>query len=597
MNIPWFRLFFMLAFMRKGEDAEGQLAHVAHFALSWGLTEAVTPLSRALVLNAQARRGEITHTHARAVRHPPARPPHACVHTHRARAWRRKRHRRGAQTLKAVASPVVSLPTHSLTPPAIPSHTQAGKVRVASVALASGIAAVALGLLLWHGHSQMPLFLLFTTFVLPLFQAATWPRAWPAAPLLVVALAAIWAWEGVRPLFVGLYLFQAVPVAQALLTQACRGYRFASIFLWWAAAATAAPLVVVAVAAMYAPEALFSLAELRPPPPPAVAGAAAAPPPPPPIGSWPGRFLALQRALGAGRGPDDPWRVLGVPRGAAPKEIRKRFRELSLQYHPDKTGNNPMLKARFLQIQAAAERLTKKEWTADAAKAAMEEARDAASRCVECIFVVGIWWALSAFGWVASFFAASPQQQAAQQAAAAAAAVAAAGGGGAVAAPEVRIGPSFMGASMLGLAAPTAVRGAAVAQPLPRVGVAAAAPAAQPAAVQPAGEEAGSRAGGGALGGKARKRAAAAAAAPAAGAGSAAPVAGPQLTPLVGAVNVAPAAAAAATLAAAPPPSGVLARTLGWVLGRPRGPPEKRVTGKERRAARRAGDATPAAES
>ena len=69
MQIPWFRLVCMLAFMRQGDEPGAQLAHIAHFALSWGLTEAVTPMGRALVLRAQARAGQITMTHARTVRH------------------------------------------------------------------------------------------------------------------------------------------------------------------------------------------------------------------------------------------------------------------------------------------------------------------------------------------------------------------------------------------------------------------------------------------------------------------------------------------------------------------------------------------------
>jgi DnaJ homolog subfamily B member 4 len=35
----------------------------------------------------------------------------------------------------------------------------------------------------------------------------------------------------------------------------------------------------------------------------------------------------------------DPYRILGVPREATQEEIRRRYRELCLQYHPDKNGH------------------------------------------------------------------------------------------------------------------------------------------------------------------------------------------------------------------------------------------------------------------
>lgn len=36
------------------------------------------------------------------------------------------------------------------------------------------------------------------------------------------------------------------------------------------------------------------------------------------------------KALGVMRGPDDPWRILGVARSAEMREIKKKVRELSL---------------------------------------------------------------------------------------------------------------------------------------------------------------------------------------------------------------------------------------------------------------------------
>ena len=70
-------------------------------------------------------------------------------------------------------------------------------------------AAASLGVLLHAGHTQMPLFLLCTTLLLPLFQAWTFPLMWPPVVALLAGLSAIWLWEGVRPLFTGLVLFQA----------------------------------------------------------------------------------------------------------------------------------------------------------------------------------------------------------------------------------------------------------------------------------------------------------------------------------------------------------------------------------------------------
>jgi hypothetical protein len=194
---------------------------------------------------------------------------------------------------------------------------------------------------------------------------------------------------------------------------------------------------------MYAPEQLFVATH----PPPRPKGVA---PPPPPV--WDPAWTALQTVLGAGRGPEDPWRTLGVSRGASAREIKKRLRELAKKFHPDKTGpNNPLAMARFLKIQAAAERLTKKEFMADAAKAAADAARDAATRCVECLGVVAIWAALSAWG---ALLGALGRGQLPQPPPGAA--------------PQVHVGAPA-GAGLVGLAQPLVVHGAPVGAPLPRL--------------------------------------------------------------------------------------------------------------------------------
>jgi len=50
----------------------------------------------------------------------------------------------------------------------------------------------------------------------------------------------------------------------------------------------------------------------------------------------------------------DPYEVLGVNRNASPEEIRKAYRKLAVQHHPDKGGDQE----KFKQISAAYEILS-----------------------------------------------------------------------------------------------------------------------------------------------------------------------------------------------------------------------------------------------
>ncbi|SDB41767.1 molecular chaperone DnaJ [Pseudobutyrivibrio sp. YE44] len=56
----------------------------------------------------------------------------------------------------------------------------------------------------------------------------------------------------------------------------------------------------------------------------------------------------------------DPYRVLGVDRGASEDEIKKAYRNLSRKYHPDANINNPnkeQAEEKFKEIQAAYNRI------------------------------------------------------------------------------------------------------------------------------------------------------------------------------------------------------------------------------------------------
>ena len=51
----------------------------------------------------------------------------------------------------------------------------------------------------------------------------------------------------------------------------------------------------------------------------------------------------------------DPYRTLGLPRGASLAEVKRAYRQLAKEHHPDAAG--PAALPRFLAIQAAYEQL------------------------------------------------------------------------------------------------------------------------------------------------------------------------------------------------------------------------------------------------
>ncbi|MEO0603558.1 MAG: J domain-containing protein [Myxococcota bacterium] len=57
----------------------------------------------------------------------------------------------------------------------------------------------------------------------------------------------------------------------------------------------------------------------------------------------------------------DPYRVLGVPRDASDDDIKKAYRTLAKQWHPDRNPDNPEAEARFKEIGSAFEVLSDPE--------------------------------------------------------------------------------------------------------------------------------------------------------------------------------------------------------------------------------------------
>jgi DnaJ-class molecular chaperone len=57
----------------------------------------------------------------------------------------------------------------------------------------------------------------------------------------------------------------------------------------------------------------------------------------------------------------DPYAILGVPRGASEADIKKAYRGLAKELHPDRNSDNPKAAERFSEVTAAYDLLTDKD--------------------------------------------------------------------------------------------------------------------------------------------------------------------------------------------------------------------------------------------
>ena len=75
--------------------------------------------------------------------------------------------------------------------------------------------------------------------------------------------------------------------------------------------------------------------------------------------------ICVMCAIAAGRkGADkgrDFYKILDIKRNATPADIKKAYRKLSMQYHPDKNPDDDEAKAKFQDVASAYEALSDPE--------------------------------------------------------------------------------------------------------------------------------------------------------------------------------------------------------------------------------------------
>ena len=329
MAFPWLRIIIFIATF-KGDDVEGALVNVAHIALNWSLSSLFDVARAALLIPKLIASGKV---------HP--------------ETWRK------------------------------------AKISKVYVAAHCALSATILYALHVARKSKLGWFLVLVVVALPSAKCAFYPHTTPVAMVMILILVAVYRFEGAQELFVGLVLFQGVPLAQDLGRSAVAGRRkradaSVAFGIWACAFASVAPIVGIFLTAYFAPETLERLVRHRKREKYR--------------GIWM-KFETYARVLGySDESGEDPFRALGLPQTASRAQIRKRFRDLSMKYHPDKTGNDEKKKEMFIRVQEAMELITKGAF--DDARTSDEQAvakrvRATVARCASLSSVIGIWFGLS----------------------------------------------------------------------------------------------------------------------------------------------------------------------------------------------------------
>lgn len=200
-------------------------------------------------------------------------------------------------------------------------------------------------------------------------KAATWGDV-GVYVFLICGLITTWLYQGIDHLFVGFLFLQAVPEMQRHFWFKDTQHMFFLIFVF----TFSAPFVSVGLAAWYFPTYLEY---------------------------FPQSYLkALIWVANAAPNLTDYYLVLGLEKGASDPEIRKAYRKLARQYHPDKVGDDPVSIKKFHKIAEANAQLINKEKRAQYDELmGNPELHELQPRCVAFLVMMGYWLLHALIDW------------------------------------------------------------------------------------------------------------------------------------------------------------------------------------------------------